>query len=203
MSKKKPKEKNSFMMYHTWINQFNMLTPDEFVNMVNNLYRCDKGEEPVLRTQMEKVIWEGMGFVVEENISKWEDRAAASRANGAQGGAPKKLTPEQSEKLNVSLGSTNNLDNPVGYSDNLDNQTGFPNNQDNLLNANGQMLTDNGEVEMVNSKQEIVNGEMEMVNSKLVNANGKLVNAECDMLTDKERSDIEFDIMFNEKFNIQ
>ena len=189
MATKKLKEKNSFMMYHTWINQFNMLSPEEFVNMVNNLYRCDKGEEPILNTQMEKVIWEGMGFVVEANKTKWEARAAASRANGAQGGAPVKATPEQ-------LNLLNNLDNPVGYSSNLDNQAGFSNNLDNLIKVKGEMLNDNRELVSDNSKLENANGERLNVNSKGVIENGELAS-ERDIEKEKQE---DIDKMFLELF---
>lgn len=173
MATKKLKEKNSFMMYHTWINQFNMLSPEEFVNMVNNLYRSDKGEEPILNTQMEKVIWEGMGFVVEANKVKWEERAAASRANGALGGAPVKLTQEQSQILN-NLETPNN---PVGFLETQNNPVGFSNNLNNLIKVNGEMLNGNGELERDNC---------EMLNDtgKVINEKGELVSGKSKMLDD-------------------
>jgi hypothetical protein len=181
MATKKLKEKNSFMMYHTWINQFNMLSPEEFVNMVNNLYRSDKGEEPVLNTTMEKVIWEGIGFVVEANKVKWEERAAASRANGALGGAPPKITQQQSQMLN-NIGTQNN---PVGSPNNLNNPVGFSNNLNNLINVKGEMPNVIGELVSDNGKLEDVNSEMLNVSGKKINEKGELVSDRGMMLNNK------------------
>lgn len=191
MATKKLKEKNSFMMYHTWINQFNMLSPEEFVNMVNNLYRCDKGQQPILNTQMEKVIWEGMGFVVEANKAKWEAKAEQSRLNGAKGGAPVKITKKQSQNLN-NLETTNNpvgyletQNNPVGFSNDTNNQVGFSNNLNNLINVKGEMVNDNGELVSDNSKLENANGERLNVNSKGVIEKGELESERGKMINHK------------------
>ena len=181
MATKKMKEKNSFMMYHTWINQFNMLSPEEFVNMVNNLYRSDKGEDPILNTQMEKVIWEGMGFIVEANKVKWEERAAASRANGALGGAPPKLTQEQSQILN-NLETQNN---PVGSPNNLNNPVGFSNNLNNLIKVNGEMPNVKGELVSDNGKLRNANSQMLNVSGKKINEKGELVRDRGIMLNHK------------------
>ena len=148
MATKKQKEKNSFMVYHTWIDQFNMLSNKEFVNMINNLYRCDKNDKPILNTDKEKLLWKGLGFVVEGNIAKWEARAEASRTNGASGGAPVKVTSGQLNLLN----NIENLDKQTGFPNNLDNPVGFHNNLDNMLNVHGQLLKDNGELQKNNCK---------------------------------------------------
>jgi hypothetical protein len=80
--------KKSFIFYSSWRNTFNMLTPEDAVKLINIL--CDKSEgiEPVIDSQILKVAFSQIEYLMNVNEEKRQEIIEKRREAGKKGGAP-------------------------------------------------------------------------------------------------------------------
>ena len=74
--------KKRFYIYSSWEEQFSILTPEEQATMLMNLFKYQRGEEPILDTTGLKLVWAGMKFLLEQDDIKYQ--AAVQRAKNTK-----------------------------------------------------------------------------------------------------------------------
>ena len=81
--------KLSFMFYLNWKDQIDELDDQELRRFINNLISYHNGEEVILETKIDKLVWQGILPGLQANEAKYSRRGEANRENGKLGGAPK------------------------------------------------------------------------------------------------------------------
>ena len=82
-------EKQSFIIYKSWEEAFELLTIEEQAQMMKNLFRWHRNEEPVLNTNSLKIVWSIIQYNLIKNAENYDKRSETSSKNGKLGGAPK------------------------------------------------------------------------------------------------------------------
>jgi hypothetical protein len=82
------RNKKSFLIYHSWESAIDLMTDEELRNFIKNLFRADRGEDPVFNSRVEQLHWSGISIVMESNLKKWDELSERNKINGAQGGRP-------------------------------------------------------------------------------------------------------------------
>lgn len=93
----KMNQRKSFLFYLNWEDQLSLLDDHQHRIFIKNLINYHRGEEVILSTDIEKMLWLGILPALEVNTSKWENSAEKSRENGKSGGRP----PKQKETQQV------------------------------------------------------------------------------------------------------
>jgi hypothetical protein len=81
--------KLSFMFYLNWKDQIDELDDQELRKLINNLISYHNGDEVILETKIDKLVWQGILPGLQANEAKYSRRGEANRENGKLGGAPK------------------------------------------------------------------------------------------------------------------
>lgn len=74
--------KKRFYVYGSWEEQFEILTTEEKATMLMNLFKYQRGIEPILDTTGLKLVWAGMKFLLEQDEAKYQ--AAVQRAKNTK-----------------------------------------------------------------------------------------------------------------------
>jgi len=77
-----------FLFYTTWKKQIEILSDEQAKRFVLNLIRYAEGEDPILPTDGEKLMWYGIEPSLDINKTKYTNKVLANRENGKLGGAP-------------------------------------------------------------------------------------------------------------------
>jgi hypothetical protein len=141
--------KKSFMFYHNWDEQIDLMTEAELRNFIKNLIRYDKGEDVILNTKEEKLCWLGIVSGLEINKQKWITKSE----NGKLGGAPvgnknaikEKQPLDEKSSSDVSDQEKNNLKQPKTTE----------------TSVNSKQLIENSKLETENRKEETEKREQE------------------------------------------
>jgi len=147
--------KLSFMFYLNWKDQIDELDDQELRRLINNLINYHKGEEVVLETKIDKLVWQGILPGLQANESKYAKRGEANRENGKLGGAPKgnqNASKEKTTQINPEQPKQPDKREQVNDKSEMeiDNRK--------KLNENREELIDNTKLENGTDKTKIQNG---------------------------------------------
>jgi len=146
-------DKKSFMFYLNWIDQINELDDVELRRLINNLVNYHKGEEVVLVTKSDRLVWQGILPGLRANEAKYEKRVAANRVNGQLGGAPPGNGNARKDKTTQS--TQNNPNNLI-----IDKREEINGNREMVID-NREELTEKGKLESENWEESNENRELE------------------------------------------
>ena len=143
----------TFVFYNSWIDGgMEHLSGDECKNIMMNIKRHQEGDEIILNTVGEKILWAQMLPLLESNKSKYDNIVERNQTNGKKGGRPKK-----------------NPNNPMGFS-------GIPTNptltQQNLEDVDDDVDDDDDVDKDVDVNKE-VNKELKRKNVNLIYKSNK------------------------------
>ena len=158
-------ERISFMFYHNWKKQMEILSDAQVRQLVYNLIYYHEGEDEKIKleTDLEKAVWLGILPGIEINHKKYQNRVEANRKNGKRGGRPKDESKEPKE--------------PSGFSENPENL--IIDNRKEII-ENREKINDNSKKEIVKSEKVIDIGEKTIDNSKQKIRNGELTKEEIE-----------------------
>lgn len=158
-------EKKSFLVYLDWRDRLHLLSDKEYRRFFDNLFSYHLGEELVLKTKTDKILWEGVLIGVKVNQKKYDLKVAANQKNGKLGGRPTKIN------------NPNNPNNPDGYFDNPNNPIKEKREK---VKEKREKVNEKSEKEIENREKEKEKREKENENSKLASDKGEqeIVNGE-------------------------
>tara|TARA_R110000824_G_scaffold373920_1_gene564367 strand:+ start:22 stop:480 length:459 start_codon:yes stop_codon:yes gene_type:complete len=111
--------KKRFYVYNSWEKAISMLSTEEKAEMLMNLFKYGKGEEPTLNTSGLKLVWAGMEFLLDKDSTKYQE--AVTRGKNAalkrQSAVPQKITTAPTINLRHGIDNDNVNDN-VNVNDN-------------------------------------------------------------------------------------
>jgi len=122
--------KKRFYVYGSWEEQFEILTTEEKATMLMNLFKYQRGIEPILDTTGLKLVWAGIKFLLEQDDTKYQ--AAVSRAQkSAQAKKlpePVNMKPKPVNKIRLRIDNVNDNvnDNEKGNVNTNDNTSSIP-----------------------------------------------------------------------------
>jgi hypothetical protein len=65
--------KKRFYVYQSWEEQMELLSTEEKATMLMNLFKYQRGEEPILDTTGLKLVWAGMKFLLEKDDAEYQN----------------------------------------------------------------------------------------------------------------------------------
>jgi hypothetical protein len=89
--------KKSFLFYHSWKTQIDILDDYELRKFINNLISYHDNGEVVLESKEDKLLWNGVLPALELNNLKYHERIEKNRENGKKGGRPRKINAKKEE----------------------------------------------------------------------------------------------------------
>ncbi len=149
--------KKSFLFYHSWKTQIDILDDYELRKFINNLISYHNNGEVVLESKEDKLLWSGVLPALEVNNLKYQKTIERNRENGKKGGRPKKVAAE-SEKPNGFIENPNETDGFIEKPKKPDNSKEIIDKSKRKI-QNSEKTRDNREMDTVNSKNEIVETE--------------------------------------------
>ena len=149
--------KKSFLFYHSWKTQIDILDDYELRKFINNLISYHENGEVVLESKEDKLLWNGVLPALEVNNLKYQKTIERNRENGKKGGRPKKVAAE-SEKPNGFIENPNETDGFIEKPKKPDNSKEIIDNSKRKI-ENIEKTRDNREMDTVNCKNEIVETE--------------------------------------------
>ena len=73
--------KKRFYIYASWEETFELLTIEERATMLMNLFRYQRGEEPILDTSGLKITWSSIKYLLESDNKKYEIKLETIKQN--------------------------------------------------------------------------------------------------------------------------
>ena len=83
-------EKNSFLMYLDYEEQFNLLSDEEIGQLMRAIINYEKTKEVPKLTGMLKMAFSFIKTQLDRDREKYEKKCIKNKENGAKGGRPKK-----------------------------------------------------------------------------------------------------------------
>ena len=160
----------SFLFYLNWKDQIMDLEDEEFRRFINNLINFHLGEEVVLITKIDRILWHGVLPGLQANQRKYIEKVEASSENGKLGGAPKENQNARKHK------TTQNKLNKV-----IRDNSKKVSNKSEEENENRKMETENWQQSNVESQMKNEKSEEENGNNKLITENWQQSNVESQM----------------------
>ena len=149
--------KKSFLFYHSWKTQIDILDDYELRKFINNLISYHDNGEVVLESKEDKLLWSGVLPALEVNNLKYQKTIERNRENGKKGGRPKKVAAEY-EKPNGFIENPNETDGFIEKPKKPDNSKKIIDNSKKDI-EDSKKTRDNREMDTVNCKNEIVETE--------------------------------------------
>ena len=155
------KEKKAFMFYLNWVDLIEEFDDQELRRFINNLVKYHQGEEVVLETKTDRLVWHVILPALQVNEAKYKKKVEANRENGKQGGAPfgnqnasKNKTTQTTQTTHSTQNNPNNLiiDNREKIIENREEITG----NSKVTSDKRELITGNSEMETGNWKVTIV-----------------------------------------------
>ena len=84
--------KKRFYIYASWEEMFDILSAEEKATMLMNLFKYQKGDEPVLNTSGLKIAWNGMKYLLEKDNENYQKKLNTMKDNA-------KANPKLGNKL--------------------------------------------------------------------------------------------------------
>lgn len=170
-------QKKSFLFYHSWKNQIDILDDSELRKFINNLISYHDDGEVVLESKEDKLLWNGVLPALEVNKLKYDKTIERNRENGKKGGRPRK---ESTDQLIENHGETEGIiqkpKKPNGFIEK-------PKKPD-----NSKEINDNSKLEIGNSKKIKEYSEKNTVNGQNGNVETQEINEYQQQMFDNWRN---------------
>ena len=89
VKKRKSKDKQSFVLYHTSRNLFAKLPAEECKELILAIFDYSMGQDVTLSSSGSDIAFAAIQPYMDENARKYEERCRINSQNGAKGGAPR------------------------------------------------------------------------------------------------------------------
>ena len=89
VKKRKSKDKQSFVLYHTSRNLFAKLPAEECKELILAIFDYSMGQDVTLSSSGSDIAFAAVQPYMDENARKYEERCRINSQNGAKGGAPR------------------------------------------------------------------------------------------------------------------
>ena len=108
--------KKRFYVYQSWEEQMELLSTEEKATMLMNLFKHQRGEEPILDTTGLKLVWAGMKFLLEKDDAEYQKSVQRGKnaALKRQATAPQTNTAAPQKELRHRIDNVNVNDNVNG-----------------------------------------------------------------------------------------
>ena len=179
-------EKKAFMFYLNWVDLIEEFDDQELRRFINNLVKYHQGEEVVLETKTDRLVWHVILPALQVNEAKYKKKVEANRENGKQGGAP--------------FGNQNASKNKTTQTTQTTHST--QNNPNNLIIDNREKIIENREEITGNSKMETGNWKVTKVENENLGMNLKdavIKEAPVDDAYNYKRMHVYHNIRYNGK----
>lgn len=140
----KMNQRKNFLFYLNWEDQLSLLDDHQHRIFIKNLINYHRGEEVILSTDIEKMLWLGILPALEVNTSKWVNSAEKSRENGKSGGRPpkQKETQQVNDEPKKPVNSKNLIENSKILNGNIEEEI------ENYENDNSKVRIQNDKTEL-------------------------------------------------------
>ena len=148
--------KKRFYIYASWEEQFELLSTEEQSTMLMNLFKYQRGEEPILNTAGLKLVWAGMKFLLEKDGTEYEN--AVQR--GKHAALKRQMAAPQSKIAEPKTNSRHRIDN-VNVNDNVNDNGNGDGNGDSEMGETTSLPITQSQWE-TNKLRELENMKLEM-----------------------------------------